>query len=146
MSIKTRAAKKTEISEKWFVVDASNQKIGRLSTKIAGLLMGKNDPVIASAAHLTPKNKVVVINADKLYIPFKKLDDKVYTRYSGYPGGLKRIPLRRMYEDFPGRVIEKAVRGMLPKGSRGRAIYTNLKVYSGSEHKHTAQQLEPVKV
>jgi large subunit ribosomal protein L13 len=123
---KPRTTKATELEESWFMIDATGQRLGRLATVAAEYLLGKHD--VKTRPYLVPKTKLVVINAEKLDITPKKLADKIYTRYSGYPGGLTKT---RMH----------AVRGMLPKNKRGRAIIgSNLYVYVGSEHKHAAQQ------
>ncbi|MCA9379177.1 50S ribosomal protein L13, partial [Candidatus Dojkabacteria bacterium] len=118
---------------------------GTLATTIAQLLLGKHDP--KSIGYLSPRTKVIVINSDELDIPANKKISKLYTRYSGYPGGLKVFTLGEMMEKDSTEVIRKAVRGMLPKGSRGREILaTNLYVYAGSEHEHQAQQEQIVTI
>lgn len=134
------------VQEQWFVVDANNQKIGRLSTVISELLLGKYDAVKVAATHLNPMIKVVVVNASKLYVAMKKREQKEYTRYSGYPDGLKVTKLGEQMEKDPRRVIEHAVRGMLPKTRRGDAIYGNLYVYADANHKHEANKPVEFKV
>jgi large subunit ribosomal protein L13 len=127
-----------EVTNDWFVVDATDQTVGRLATRIAQVLRGKHKP------SFTPNQPggdfVVVINADKVKFTGNKLDDKVYTRYSGYQGGLKEITARKMLATHPERVLERAVWGMLPKNRLGRKLITRLKVYRGDAHPHTAQQ------
>lgn len=128
----------------WVLVDAEGQTVGRLATQIASLLRGKHKP------NFTPNaaggDFVVVINAEKVQFSGNKLDDKVYTRYSGYQSGLKRIPARRMLRTHPERVIERAVWGMLPKTRLGRRLIRRLKVYPGGTHPHQAQQPTPMEV
>lgn len=130
---------KQELKEQWYLIDAAGLRIGKLSTTIAELLLGKNNPQTRS--YLLPQNKVVVINAAKLDVPVRKQTNKVYTQYSGYPGGLRKDTLEEMFKKFPERVIERAVKGMLPRNRRGKAIHAqNLYVYASSEHKHAPQQ------
>jgi large subunit ribosomal protein L13 len=128
----------------WVLVDAEGQTVGRLATQIASLLRGKHKP------NFTPNaaggDFVVVINAEKVQFSGNKLDDKVYTRYSGYQSGLKRIPARRMLRTHPERVVEHAVWGMLPKTRLGRRLIRRLKVYPGGTHPHQAQQPTPMEV
>jgi len=128
----------------WVLVDAEGQTVGRLATQIASLLRGKHKPDFTPNA--AGGDFVVVINADKVQFSGNKLDDKVYTRYSGYQGGLKRIPARRMLRTHPERVIERAVWGMLPKTRLGRRLIRRLKVYAGGTHPHEAQQPTPMEV
>jgi large subunit ribosomal protein L13 len=133
---------KGQVERDWLVVDAEGQNLGRLATKIAQLLLGKNKPNYTPGV-MTGAN-VVVINAEKVGVYPTRLDSKIYYRHSNYPGGLKEITLRRQLETFPERVIEKAVWGMIPKNKLGRRIFKNLHVYAGSEHPHQAQQPELV--
>lgn len=135
----TKTVSQNQIQEKWYLVDAQGIRLGRLAGVVSQLLLGKDN--VLTRDYLEPKNKVVVINADKLDVTQKRAETKIYTNYSGYPGGIKYTILGNMMAKFPGRVIEKAVRGMLPKNKRGKAIMaSNLYVYAGNEHKHTAQQ------
>ena len=129
---------KGQVERDWLLVDAEGQNLGRLATKIAQLLIGKNKPNYTPGA-MTGAN-VVVINAEKVAVFPTRLDNKKYYHHSGYPGGIKEISLRDQLAKFPERVIEKAVWGMIPKNKLGRRIYKNLHVYAGSEHPHQAQQ------
>lgn len=129
---------KGQVERDWLLVDAEGQNLGRLATKIAQLLLGKNKPNYTPGA-MTGAN-VVVINAEKVAVFPTRLDSKKYYHHSGYPGGIKEITLRDQLARFPERVIEKAVWGMIPKNKLGHRIYKNLHVYAGSEHPHQAQQ------
>ena len=135
--MKTYIPKKGEVEQSWYVVDATNQNLGRLASDIARVLRGKHKP------SYTPNDDVgdfvVVVNAAKLAFTGKKLSDKTYYRHSGYPGGLREFSLETMLEQHPERVLEKAVRGMLPKNRLGEDMYRKLKVYAGSDHPHRAQ-------
>lgn len=133
----TFSARPSDIKREWHVIDAKGQPIGRLSTKIATLLLGKHKP--SWTPHANDGDGVVVINAKEVSASGKKETDKVYYRHTGYPGGIKARTLGEMREKFPERIIELAVKGMLPKGPLGRDMYRNLRVYAGSEHPHQAQ-------
>ena len=137
LSYKTVSANKKTVNKQWVVVDASGEILGRLSTKIAMIIRGKNKP------DFTPNvdcgDNVIVINADKVKLTGNKLSDKVYVRYTGYPGGQRFISPKELLAKHPTRIIEKAVRGMLPKNRLGRALFGNLHVYAGAEHPHAAQ-------
>jgi len=133
---------KGQVEREWFLVDAEGQNLGRLSTRIAQLLIGKHRPDYTPGVMMG--THVVVINAEKVDVYPTRLDSKIYYRHSHYPGGLKEITLRRQLEKFPERVIEKAVWGMIPKNKLGRRIYKNLHVYAGPEHPHQAQQPEVI--
>lgn len=139
---KTYMAKPGEVQRKWYVVDATDKTLGRLATEIATVLRGKNKPEYTP--HVDVGDFVIVINAEKVRVTGRKLDQKMYYRHSGYPGGLKAVTLRRQLETFPERVIESAVKGMLPRGPMGRHMYRKLKVYAGATHPHEAQQPEPL--
>lgn len=142
---KTRTVSKSEINERWYLIDASGLRLGRVASVAAELLLGKNDP--KTRDYLLPRNKVVVVNASKLDITEKRKISKIYTNYSGYPGGLRKQTLGELQEKFPERVVEKAIKGMLPKNRRGKAIHaTNLYVYTDAGHKHEAQQPEVIDV
>jgi large subunit ribosomal protein L13 len=130
--------KMDEITREWVVMDASDQVLGRLATEVARFLRGKHKPEFTP--HLDTGDFVVVINADKVRLTGAKLDDKVYYRHSGRPGNLKSETARERMEKYPERVIQAAVWGMLPKNRLGRKLLKKLKVYSGSEHPHQAQQ------
>jgi large subunit ribosomal protein L13 len=143
-STNTYAARPEDITEKWYIIDAADQKIGRVASKIAELLLGKNDPKIAAAKHMAPSANVIVINSDKLDVAFKKAEQKVYTSYSGYPGGLKSMTLGEMMQHKSQNVITHAVKGMLPKNRRGREIAAHLYVYADADYVQTAQQPQTV--
>jgi large subunit ribosomal protein L13 len=136
--VKTYSAKPYEVERDWFVVDAQDQTLGRLATRVATLLRGKHKPIYTP--HVDCGDYVIVVNADKISVTGQKLDQKIYYRHSGYPGGLRQVTLRRRLETHPERVIESAVRGMLPKTRLGRKMFKKLKVYAGPEHPHEAQQ------
>jgi large subunit ribosomal protein L13 len=140
--MKTYMPNAGEVERQWFLVDAEGQVLGRLATKIAAILRGKHKPEFTP--HADMGDFVVVINADKVVLTGKKEQQKIYRRHSGYPGGLREIPYEQMMEKHPERVLETAVRGMLPKNSIGRQMFRKLKVYAGPEHKHHAQK--PVKI
>ncbi|PID40681.1 MAG: 50S ribosomal protein L13 [Proteobacteria bacterium] len=136
----TYSAKNTDNQGKWWVVDADGAVLGRLATKIASTLRGKHNPLYTPHADLG--DSVVVINAEKIVLTGRKMDQKIYYRHSGYIGGLKRITARKLMEKRPEDVIRFAVKGMLPKNSLGRKLYKKLKVYTGDQHPHEAQQPE----
>lgn len=138
--MKTYMAKPAEVSRRWYVVDAQGKPLGRLASEVAKILRGKHKPQYTP--HVDVGDYVIVINADKVVLTGNKLDQKYYRRHSGYPGGLKEIKYRDFLQKNPERVIEVAVKGMLPKNSLGRAMGKKLKVYRGSEHSHQAQKPE----
>lgn len=138
--MKTYSVKAGEIERRWFVVDAEGQVLGRLASEVARILRGKHKPIYTP--HLDTGDHVVVINADKIVLTGKKADQKTYFRHSGYMGGEKHIPFRRMQEKHPERVVELAIKGMLPKTALGKQMYGKLKVYAGTEHPHQAQRPE----
>lgn len=140
--MKTYVVKAAEIQREWYVVDAADQNLGRLASNIATILRGKHKPTFTPG--LDVGDFVIVINADKIAVTGNKLADKRYYRHSLYPGGLKSRTLGRMLETHPERVIEAAVRGMLPKNKLGRAMFKKLKVYAGASHPHAAQQPKPL--
>jgi large subunit ribosomal protein L13 len=140
--MRTFVTKPREVERQWFVIDAEGQTLGRLSSSIATLLRGKHKPIYSPSVDCG--DYVVVINADKIHVTGRRLDQKVYYRHSGYMGGLKEITLRRQLETRPERVIQAAVRGMLPKNALGRKIIRKLKVYAGPNHPHDAQQPQPM--
>ncbi len=131
------------IERKWYVVDAEGCTLGRLASEIAKVLRGKNKPVFTP--HADTGDYVIVINAEKVVVTGKKLDQKIYYRHSEYVGGMKETPLREKLAKAPTEVIEKAVRGMLPKGPLGNKMYKKLFVYAGTEHPHAAQKPEELK-
>ncbi len=138
MKIKTYTPKPEDIQREWFVIDAKDQTLGRLATQVAVLLRGKHKPIYSP--HMDVGDYVIVINADKIRVTGRKLDQKIYYRHSGYPGGLRQRTLREQLQRFPERVIETAVRGMLPKNRLGRKMFKKLKVYAGEKHPHEAQK------
>ncbi len=136
--MKTYMARTGEVSRKWHLIDADGQVLGRMATRIADLLRGKGKAEFTP--HMDTGDFVVVINAAKVKLTGKKDLQKTYTRYSGYPGGLKTIPVARVRERHPERLVEHAVAGMMPKNKLGRALLLKLKVYAGAEHPHAAQK------
>ena len=138
--MKTFMASPATIDRKWYVVDAAGMNLGRLSSEIAKVLRGKNKPIFTP--HMDCGDYVIVVNAEKIAVTGKKLDHKIYYRHSEYVGGMKETTLKDMLAKHPERVIEHAVKGMLPKGPLGRAMYKKLFVYAGPEHKHAAQKPE----
>ncbi|MBE6037796.1 MAG: 50S ribosomal protein L13 [Anaerofustis stercorihominis] len=136
----TLTAKPQDIEKKWYVIDAEGQTLGRLASEVAAILRGKNKPYYTP--NIDTGDFVIVINAEKIKLTGKKLTDKYYYRHSGYPGGLKATQYKDLIATKPELVIEKAVKGMLPKGKLGRAQGKKLKVYAGPEHKHQAQNPE----
>jgi len=142
--MKTWNAKPGELERSWFVVDAEGQTLGRLATRVADTLRGKRKPQYTP--HVDTGDFVVVVNAEKVSVTGKKLDDKIYYRHSGYPGGLKSRTLREELDRRPTEVIRKAVKGMLPRNRLGRAQLRKLKVYAGPDHPHEAQRPEPLRM
>ena len=136
--MKTYVTKPAEIERKWYVVDAEGETLGRLASKIAVILRGKHKPIYSPSVDCG--DYVIVLNAEKISVTGQRLDQKVYYRHSGYPGGIRSITLREQLEKHPTRPIELAVKGMLPKNKLGRKMLKKLKVYTGSEHPHQAQQ------
>jgi large subunit ribosomal protein L13 len=143
-TFKTKTTKAADIEEKWYQVDAAGKRIGLIASKIAEMLLDKSNPMIRD--YLTPKVKVIVLNAAKVDVTEKKKISKLYTRYSGFPGGLKIHTLGEVLAAHPERVLESAVKRMLPKNRRGKAIYSNLYVYADSTHKHEAQQPQVIDI
>ncbi len=129
-----------KVERKWYVVDATGHTLGRLSSEIAKILRGKNKPIFTP--HIDTGDHVIVINADKIKVTGKKLDQKIYYSHSEYVGGMKEITLRKLLVKKPEKVMELAVKGMLPKGPLGRQMLTKLHVYAGPEHVHEAQKPE----
>ena len=139
----TYMANPAKIERKWYVVDAEGQTLGRLASEIAKVLRGKNKPVFTP--HVDTGDYVIVINAEKISVTGKKLDQKIYYNHSDYVGGMKETTLREMMAKKPEKVIELAVKGMRPKGPLGRSMITKLHVYAGAEHPHAAQKPEELK-
>ncbi len=138
--MKTFMASASTVERKWYVVDATGYTLGRLASEIAKVLRGKNKPVFTPS--VDTGDYVIVVNAEKVKVTGRKLDQKIYYRHSDYVGSLKETTLREMLAKHPERVIEYAVKGMLPKGPLGREMYTKLHVYAGPDHKHEAQKPE----
>jgi large subunit ribosomal protein L13 len=138
--MKTRFAKKGEIERRWYVVDAKDAVLGRLATKIATYLRGKNKPVFTP--NVDTGDFIIVINADKIRLTGRKLDNKIYYHHTGYIGGIKAQTAKSMLDKSPQKIIEKAVWGMLPKNTLGKQMLKKLKVYKGAEHPHKAQAPE----
>ncbi len=138
---RTYTPKAGEVTRQWLVIDATDVVLGRLASHAAALLRGKHKPTFAS--HLDTGDFVIIVNADKVALTGQKLQKKLAYRHSGYPGGLKSVSYEELLERNPVRAVEKAVRGMLPKNSLGRAQLSKLKVYAGAEHPHAAQQPTP---
>ena len=138
--MKTYMASPSTIERKWYVVDATDMTLGRLASEVAKVLRGKNKPTFTP--HIDTGDYVIVVNAEKVKVTGKKLDQKIYYHHSDYVGGMKETTLREMLAKKPEKVVELAVKGMLPKGPLGREMYTKLFVYAGPEHKHQAQKPE----
>ena len=138
--MKTFMASPATIDRKWYVVDAEGKTLGRLASEVAKVLRGKNKAIFTP--HIDTGDYVIVVNADKVKVTGKKLDQKIYYHHSDYIGGMKETTLREMMNKHPERVIEYAVKGMLPKGPLGRQMYTKLFVYAGPDHKHADQKPE----
>ncbi len=137
MFMKTHTVKGADIKERWYVVDATSRPLGRLASEIAGVLRGKHRPEFSP--HLSLGDHVIVVNADKVYISGDKREDKLYYRFSGYPGGLKVQTMRDMIDQDPTLVVRHAVRRMLPRTRLGRRMMKKLRIYTGPDHPHTAQ-------
>jgi large subunit ribosomal protein L13 len=144
LSYKTKFQNVATVDKKWVLVDADAQVLGRLSSQVAAIIRGKNKP--GFTPHVDGGDNVIVINADKVKLTGKKWDQKTYTRYSGYPGGQKSLTAKQVKARSSARIIEAAVRGMLPKNRLGRAIFNNLHVYEGAEHPHEAQKPKQIKL
>ena len=142
--MKTFTAKPETVKREWFVVDAAGQTLGRLATEIATRLRGKHKPEYTP--HVDTGDYIVVINAEKVNVTGKKTTDKIYHSHTGYPGGLKSISFEKLIDKAPERVIQGAVKGMLPRNPLGRAMFKKLKVYAGNEHPHAAQQPQELNI
>ncbi len=141
---KTYYPKPGDVSREWYVVDAAGKNLGRVASTVAQTLLGKGKPEFTPGVDVG--DFVIVINAEKLDVSGKKLDEKIYYRFSGYPGGLKKVTMRQQMDKFPERVIILAVKGMLPRNRQARGLMKKLRVYRGSEHPHSAQQPKPLEV
>ncbi len=142
--MRTYSAKAGEVSHDWFVVDATGQTLGRLASEIAHRLRGKHKPEYTP--HVDTGDYIVVINADKVNVTGAKRTDKMYHRHTGYPGGLKSMSFEKLIDKAPERVLQRAVKGMLPRNPLGRAMFKKLKVYAGSEHPHATQQPQSLNI
>lgn len=140
----TYQAKKGAFTRKWFVADADGEVLGRFASGIAKVLRGKHKPIYTP--HVDTGDYVVVVNAEKILVTGRKAEQKEYVWYTGYPGGLKRIGMAKLRTEKPERVVERAILGMLPHNRLGRKMGKKLKVYAGPDHRHTAQQPEPIKI
>ncbi len=140
----TFSAKPAEVDRAWFVVDADGKTLGRLASEIARRLRGKHKPEYTP--HVDTGDYIVVVNAEKIRVTGNKRADKMYHHHSGYPGGIKSINFDKLQIKAPTRIIEKAVKGMLPRGPLGRAMYRKLRVYAGPEHQHAAQLPQPLEI
>ena len=136
--MKTFSAKSQTVTHDWYIVDAADKTLGRLASRIAMVLRGKHKPEYTP--HVDTGDYIIVINADKIKVTGNKTSDKIYYSHTGHPGGLKTISFEKLLAKAPARVLELAVKGMLPKNPLGRAMYRKLKVYAGNEHNHSAQQ------
>lgn len=142
--MKTISMRAEDVQRSWYVIDANNQTLGRLATEVARRLRGKHKAEYTP--HVDTGDYIVVVNADKVRVTGNKTTDKMYYRHSGYPGGIKSVNFQKLRETHPDRIIEKAVKGMMPRNPLGRAMLRKLKVYAGPEHPHSAQQPEPLEI
>jgi large subunit ribosomal protein L13 len=142
--MKTFSAKPAEVKRDWYVIDATDKTLGRLATEVARRLRGKHKPEYTP--HVDTGDYIVIVNAEKVRVTGRKSSDKMYYHHSGYPGGIKSASFDKMVEKAPERIIEIAVKGMLPKNPLGRAMYRKLKVYAGPQHNHAAQQPQPLEI
>ncbi len=142
--MKTFSAKPAEVKRQWFIVDAEGKTLGRLATECARILRGKHKPEYTP--HVDTGDYIVVVNAEKVAVTGKKMTDKMYHHHTGYIGNLKSVSFEKMQERSPGRPIQLAVKGMLPKNALGRAMIKKLKIFPGAEHTHTAQMPEPLEI
>jgi len=138
LSYKTKSANKSTVHKNWYVVDATNEVLGRLSSKVAIVLRGKNKPDFTP--HVDCGDNVIIINAEKIRLTGNKVTDKKYVRYTGYPGGQRSETVEHLLHRNPSKIVEHSIRGMLPKSRLGNVIFKNLFIYAGSEHPHQAQQ------
>ncbi|WP_019134093.1 50S ribosomal protein L13 [Kallipyga massiliensis] len=141
--MKTTMAKPLEVERKWYVVDATDQVVGRLATNVAAVLRGKHKPTFTP--NVDTGDYVIIVNADKVRLTGNKENKKTYRYHTGYPGGIREIPYAELLEKHPERILEKAIKGMLPHNKLGRQMYRKLKVYAGPEHAHAAQMPEELK-
>ena len=144
MNDKTYTPRAGDVDRKWFVVDAEGKVLGRLASEIVSVLKGKHKPTYSP--HMDMGDHVVVVNAEKVRLTGRKAEQKVYYRHTGYPGAIRSTSIERMLADHPERVLQKAVRGMLPHNILGRKMFRKLRVYAGPDHRHSAQQPQPLEV
>ena len=142
--MKTVSMRAQDVQRSWYVVDAENRTLGRLASAVAHRLRGKHKPEYTP--HVDTGDYIIVVNAAKVRVTGNKETDKIYHRHSGYPGGIKSTSLARMRQTHPERIVEKAVKGMLPRNPLGRAMFKKLKVYAGPDHPHAAQQPHPIEI
>lgn len=142
--MKTYVPKKEDFTRDWYVVDATDQVLGRLATEVAMRLRGKHKPIFAP--HVDTGDFIIVVNADKVKLTGRKWEQKTYYRHSGYPGGIRSVSAQRLLETKPEELTRKAVRGMLPKNRLGRKMLKKLKIYAGPEHPHAAQMPQPLEI
>jgi len=142
--MKTYVTKPAEVERSWYVVDAEGQTLGRLASKVAAVLRGKHKPIYSPS--VDAGDFVIIINADKIQVTGRRMDQKMYYRHSGYPGGLREMTLKDQLERHPTRPVEIAIKGMLPKNKLGRQMIKKLKVYAGPDHPHAAQQPVPMEL
>lgn len=142
--MKTFSAKSESVKRDWYVIDAENLVLGRLATELARRLRGKHKPEYTP--HVDTGDYLIVVNAEKVRVTGRKAEDKLYHRHSGYPGGIKTTNFNKLQKKAPEEIIELAVKGMLPKGPLGRAMYRKLKIYAGTQHNHSAQQPIPLTI
>jgi large subunit ribosomal protein L13 len=140
----TPSTRAQDVEHAWFVVDAQDVVLGRLASEVASVLRGKHKPTFTP--HVDDGDFVIVVNAEKVRLTGRKLENKLYWRHTGYPGGIRSVSATRLLETHPERVVEKAVRGMLPKNPLGRKMLAKLKVYAGPDHPHAAQQPAPMEI
>jgi len=142
--MKTKSQRVQDVERSWYVVDAENRTLGRLASVIAHRLRGKHKPEYTP--HVDAGDYIIVVNAEKVRVTGNKETGKIYYRHSGYPGGIKSTSLKKMRQTHPERILEKAVKGMLPRNPLGRAMFRKLRVYSGPNHPHAAQQPHPIEI
>ena len=140
--MKTISAKSAEVTRKWYVADADGKVLGRFASEVDRLMKGKNKAIYTP--HVDTGDHVIVINAEKIRVTGNKLQDKIYTNYSGYPGGLRKRTLEKVLETRPEYALERAIKGMLPKNALGRNMMKKVRIYAGPEHNHASQQPEPI--
>lgn len=142
--MKTISAKPAEVVHEWFVIDATDKVLGRVASEVAHRLRGKHKAIYTP--HVDTGDYIIIVNASKIRVTGNKTDDKLYHRHTGYPGGIRTMNFKEIQAKHPGRAIEKAVKGMLPKGPLGYAMIKKLKIYAGAEHPHSAQQPKPLEI